>query len=345
MLEVVIPAYEPDDKLLILIDSLKKSLRDTCDFGILIINDGSSEKYDRIFTEASKNGCRILTHKSNQGKGAALKTAFSYLQNSEYKGDIVCADCDGQHRPSDILKVVAALENGSKILVLGCRDFIGRIPLKSRIGNRLTSLLYTLISGQNLKDTQTGLRAFSSALLPWLSQINGNRYEYEMNQLLEAKASDIVLSCISIETIYENRNEGTHFHPVKDSLRIYLPIFKYLMSSLLAGAIDFILLFFFMKLTNNLLFSVVIARMISSAINFFCNKKLVFDKSKVSIGESLIKYYLLAGFILLCNYCLIRLLTYGISLPLTLSKVITEVLLFMLGYKIQKSYIFRKKKN
>ncbi|MDF2870290.1 MAG: glycosyltransferase family 2 protein [Anaerocolumna sp.] len=177
-----------------------------------------------------------------------------------------------------------------------------------------------------------------------MSQINGNRYEYEMNQLLEAKASDIVLSCISIETIYENRNEGTYFHPVKDSLRIYLPIFKYLTSSLLAGAIDFILLFFFMKLTNNLLFSVVIARMISSAINFFCNKKLVFDKSKVSISESLIKYYLLAGFILLCNYCLIRLLTYGISLPLTLSKVITEVLLFMLGYKIQKSYIFRKKK-
>ncbi len=344
MLEVVIPAYEPDDKLLMLIDSLKNSLGNTCDFDILLINDGSSSEYDMIFTEASKKGCHILTHKINQGKGAALKTAFSYLQNSGYKGEIVCADCDGQHRPSDILKVASALKNGGKLLVLGCRDFIGKIPLKSRIGNRLTSLLYTMISGQNLKDTQTGLRAFSSELLPWLLQINGNRYEYEMNQLLEAKASDIVLSCIPIETIYENRNEGTHFHPVKDSLRIYLPIFKYLMSSLLAGAVDFLLLFLFMKIMNNLLFSVVISRMISSVINFLCNKKLVFNKSKVSMSESLIKYYLLAGFILLCNYCLIRFLTYGLSLPLTLSKIMTEILLFLLVYKIQKSYIFRKNK-
>ncbi|WOO36222.1 bifunctional glycosyltransferase family 2/GtrA family protein [Anaerocolumna sp. AGMB13020] len=344
MLEIVIPAYEPDEKLLILIDSLKNTLRNTTDFDILIINDGSSSEYDTIFTAASKKGCRILSHRINQGKGAALKTGFSYLLNSGFKGAIVCADCDGQHRPSDILKVSAALKNDSRLLVLGCRDFIGKIPLKSIIGNKLTSLLYTMISGQNLKDTQTGLRAFSSELLPWLLQINGNRYEYEMNQLLEAKDSNIVLQCIPIETIYENRNEGTHFHPVKDSFRIYLPIFKYLFSSLLAGSIDFILLFLFMKLTNNLLFSVVISRMISSVINFLCNKQLVFNKSKVSTGESFVKYYLLAGFMLLCNYYLIRFFTFGISLPLTFSKIVTEVLLFLLSYKIQKNYIFKKNK-
>lgn len=342
MLQVVIPAYEPDEKLLGLIDALKEKMLFGQEFGILIVNDGSSAKYGGIFDNAAQKGCTLLTHKINRGKGAALKTAFSYLLEKEYLGFIVCADCDGQHRPEDIKKVAASLEENPRDLILGCRDFIGKVPLKSRLGNSLTGIIYSFISGQNLKDTQTGLRAFSAVLLPWLVKLKGNRYEYEMNQLLEAKDEGIRLCCISIETVYENKNAGTHFHPVRDSIRIYMPLLKYLMSSLLAGILDFACLFLFMKITDNLLFSVVAARVISSAVNFFCNKTLVFNKKDAPVGKSLIKYYLLAAFILLCNYSLIRLFTYGLSFPLAVSKILTEVLLFLLGYKIQKSYIFKK---
>lgn len=343
MLKIVIPAYEPDSKMLALIDSLKASLAFNRDCGILIVNDGSSGKYESLFLEAVKKGCTLLTHEKNLGKGAALKTAFSHLAGTGYRGFIVCADCDGQHRPEDIEKVASFLSGNPGSIILGCRDFVGKVPLKSRLGNRLTGAVYSAISGQSLKDTQTGLRAFSSELLPWLISIKGSRYEYEMNQLLEAKNAHVRLCCVPIETVYENKNAGSHFHPVRDSIRIYLPILKYLISSLMAGVIDFVLLFLFMKLTDNLLFSVIGARLISSAANFFCNKVLVFEKKEVSLRESMIKYYLLAVFILLSNYTLLRLFTAVLHMPLLAGKILTETLLFFFSYQIQRLFIFRKK--
>ncbi len=342
MLNIVIPAYEPDNKLLTLIDSLKSRPDFGRELNILIVNDGSSPNYNRIFSEAARKGCSLLTHEKNLGKGAALKTAFSHLIETGYQGFIVCADCDGQHRPEDIQKVAASLPGNTNSLVLGCRDFVGKVPLKSRLGNLLTGAIYSFISGQNLKDTQTGLRAFSSELLPWLVSIKGSRYEYEMNQLLEAKGAHVKLCCVPIETVYENKNSGSHFHPVRDSIRIYLPILKYLLSSLMAGGIDFILLFLFMKLSDSLLFSVIAARVISSAVNFFCNKILVFEKKELSLKESLVKYYLLAAFILLCNYTLIHFFTYVVHMPLLAGKILTEIILFFFGYQIQRLYIFRK---
>lgn len=342
MLTIIIPAYEPDNKMLALIDSLEANSDLNKDMKILIINDGSSREYEHIFTKAVKKGCIKLTHEKNLGKGAALKTAFSYLLESGYKGSVVCADCDGQHRPEDIKKVASSLPDSTKSLVLGCRDFVGKVPLKSRFGNSLTGAVYSLISGQKLKDTQTGLRAFSSELLPWLISIKGSRYEYEMNQLLEAKAAHVTLCCVPIETIYENKNSGSHFHPVRDSIRIYMPILKYLMSSLMAGVIDFVLLFLFMKLSDSLLFSVIAARVISSAANFFCNKILVFERKEVSLKESLVKYYLLAAFILLCNYTLMYFFTNMLHIPLLAGKILTEVVLFFFSYQIQRLYIFRK---
>lgn len=342
MLTIIIPAYEPDNKMLTLIDSLEANPDLNKNITILIINDGSSREYEHIFTKAIKKGCIKLAHEKNLGKGAALKTAFSYLIAIGYRGFVVCADCDGQHRPEDIKKVASSLSDNTKSLVLGCRDFVGKVPLKSRFGNFLTGAVYSLISGQKLKDTQTGLRAFSSELLPWLVSIKGNRYEYEMNQLLEAKAAHITINCIPIETVYENKNTGSHFRPVMDSLCIYMPILKYLISSVMAGVTDFLLLFLFMKHSGNLLFSVITARVISSGANFFCNKILVFERTKISLRESLMKYYLLAVVILLCNYTLIHFFTYVLTIPLLASKILTEMILFFFSYKIQRFYIFQK---
>jgi len=336
-MKIIIPAYQPDHRMLKLINDIKTN----SDHDIIIVNDGSSDTCRRIFEKAEAAGCIVLHHKENQGKGAALKTAFQYLKDNHCMEGLVCADCDGQHTWTDINKLADELLLHTNTILLGCRKFVGKVPFKSMFGNRLTRGIFSIITGTKISDTQTGLRAFSADMLPWLVQLKGNRYEYEMNQLLEAKKAGFGFFCIPIETIYENNNEGSHFNPVLDSIRIYLPIIKFSMSSLICGAIDFVLLFLLKGIFNNLFLAVAGARIASSLCNYGLNKNLVFSSTKKK-STTLIQYYLLVAVILFLNYLLLSLLHETLHAPLLISKILTEVILFGFSYTVQHYLIFKK---
>ncbi|HEX9026793.1 MAG TPA: glycosyltransferase, partial [Clostridium sp.] len=95
---IIIPAYEPDEKLIKLVVELKEK----CDWKILIVDDGSGEKYDWIFESVDTLDAVVVRYKKNKGKGGALKTAFEIVSNWDNAEEIVTADCDGQHLPEDI---------------------------------------------------------------------------------------------------------------------------------------------------------------------------------------------------------------------------------------------------
>jgi len=339
-MKIIIPAYEPDKNLIMLIRDIKEN----SDYDIIIVDDGSSKNYKFIFTKAENEGCIVLTHETNRGKGAALKTAFNYLLQENIEEDgVVCADCDGQHTWQDIKKIAESITWHNNSIILGCREFTGSVPLKSLIGNKITRYIFSFASGCKITDTQTGLRGFSIQMLPWLIDLKGNRYEYEMNQLLEAKASGYELFSLPIKTIYENNNINSHFHPIRDSIKIYLPILKFCISSLSCGIIDFIALFLFNWLTHNLLVSVIAARVISSFFNYMLNKNIVFKTKHQLHSKAILKYYGLVIAILMCNYFMLDFFTNVISLSLLASKILTEGILFFISYYTQKRYVFTSK--
>ena len=221
---IVIPAYEPDRLLLELIDKLNNYYTG---FKMIVVNDGSKGK-DELFKEVSlKDNVILLEHEKNMGKGAALKTAFSYINNLDGNYVIVTADSDGQHKPEDIYRVYNFYKKYNDGLVLGSRKFDGDIPKRSQFGNDCARFLLQLCNGIRLNDTQTGLRCFGSDLIPFLLSIKGNRYEYEMDMLSLAKQRNIEIHEIAIETIYINNNSGSHFRPVRDFSRICSVILKY----------------------------------------------------------------------------------------------------------------------
>lgn len=337
-MQIIIPAYQPDNRVLQLI----KEIKENSNYGIILVDDGSGSKCRPIFESAAKAGCTILVHQVNQGKGAALKTAFQYLLENSCMEGFICADCDGQHTWADITKLADTIPSHPSSIVLGCRKFIGKVPVKSMLGNKITRAVFSFITGNKISDTQTGLRGFTAKMLPWLVQLKGNRYEYEMNQLLEAKKAGYDFYCIPIETIYENNNSGSHFHPIRDSIRVYLPIIKFSLSSITCGILDFGLLFVFKGITDNLLFSVVGARIISSLCNYLLNKHLVFDAASHKKSTSLVQYYLLAAVILGCNYLLISFFSETLGLSLVISKLLTEAILFTVSYMVQHKIIFKK---
>jgi putative flippase GtrA len=336
---IIIPAYQPDHRLLKLIGEIKEK----SDFDILIVNDGSNDRCTPIFDMAITIGCTVLNHKKNYGKGAALKTAFSYLLEAGSQEGFVCADCDGQHTWPDINKLAMDIPYHPTSIILGSRKFVGKVPLKSRFGNYLTGAIFNLLTGNKIGDTQTGLRGFSARMLPWLTELDGNHYEYEMNQLLEAKKAGYTFHCIPIETIYENNNQGSHFNPILDSIRVYLPILKFSISSMACGLIDFALLFLFKRITDDLLIAVVGARVISSLSNYLLNKHLVFEAKQKKRNVTLLLYYLLVVLIMTCNYLLLTLFHERFAISLFISKLMTEVLLFIVSYTVQHRIIFRNK--
>ncbi len=234
-LTIVIPAYEPDDNLIILIDKLNSFFND---FNIIVVNDGSLHHDDIFESVKKKDNVTLLTHEVNRGKGEALKTAFRYIKNQNLKTVIVTADSDGQHKPEDIKKVYDYYKKNSCKILLGSRKFDNNVPFKSSFGNNVSKALLRLCLNDHLNDNQTGLRAFDYTLLDFMINVKGSRFEYEMNMLSEAIRSYIPIDEIAIETIYINNNKGSHFRPIRDFSKISLCIMKYLWPSIISMLVN-----------------------------------------------------------------------------------------------------------
>ncbi len=216
---VVIPAYKPDNKLIELIDELTDN-----GLGVVVVNDGSGQEYDHIFKEASQKA-EVVEILCNSGKGFALKSGFTTVMRKHPDCQhIVTADSDGQHKCCDILRVVEELEQGAEF-VLTVRTFGEDMPARSRIGNNLSRYIYTILNGHYLVDNQSGLRGFNMKHTQWLVRVEGNKYDYEMNMLYYADKQGVVITTIPIEAIYIDNNSSSHFHPIKDTLRIYARLF------------------------------------------------------------------------------------------------------------------------
>ena len=339
---LIIPAYKPDRKLLALLAQFEGDDA----FVPVVVDDGSGEACRPIF-DALPSWVTLLRHPQNRGKGAALKTALQYVVDKRPDCALaVTADADGQHRHEDILRVCASAQAHPGALVLGSRKFEGEVPLRSRFGNGVTRHVFAIASGVKVYDTQTGLRAFGREAMKRFIDIPGDRYEYEINMLLTAAQSGMPIREEWIETVYLDDNASSHFNPLKDSLRIYLCIFKFAASSLLAFVIDYVLVLLLSALTRSwpaatsLNFSVIVARLVSATVNFTVNRRVVF-KGNESLGKAVVKYAALALVVLGLNLALMHLLT-GLGWSIPLAKIVVEVLLFCMNFVVQGRFVYRK---
>lgn len=353
----LIPAYEPDEKLIEYINGLINVGFEK----IIIINDGSSEKCNSIFEELRNiDKCIVLNHDVNKGKGRALKTGFLYYKENfekDYNG-IVTADSDGQHSVKDTKKIAEIVNENKNIrsLILGVRDFSKKdVPSRSRFGNNITKIIFKLLYGKKISDTQTGLRGFTNSYIEDCIEISGERYEYETNMLINATINKVEIIENIIDTIYIEENKSSHFNPIKDSFKIYKLLFmnfiKFSCSGLISFVIDWLLfvilssyVFKFIDLSKAILISTIIARVISSIINFILNKKVVFkEKSNKNLKTTLAKYYILCILQMLASACLVLIGVKIIPISKNIVKIIVDLILFFISYKIQQNYIFSKK--
>lgn len=415
----LIPAYEPDEKMLTVVDELSRA-----GFRIVVVDDGSGPAYREIFDEAGRRAS-VISYEHNMGKGAALKTGLAYIydymaapagspdmaQSSSHpagspdtaqssahpdsKTVVVTVDADGQHLTKDVLRIARAaaanpgslvlgsrgLETGSRGLIpeyhssrgsgtsgtrgdhsacdergragsdrssargerysagSACSAGSGDIPLRSRLGNTITRHVFRISTGLSIHDTQTGLRAFSADLIPRMLKIDGSRYEYEINMLLDLAASGMPVREERIETVYIDNNSSSHFDAVRDSCRVYREILKFSASSLIGFAVDYIMFALLSLVTPGIGLANIGARLVSSVTNYTINRKFVFGSNR-RIGTSALQYFALAAVILAGNTVVLKTLVETFGINSLLAKVATELMFFIISWTVQRYLIF-----
>lgn len=347
---VLIPSLEPDERLTVYVRELNRYEM----FHIVVVDDGSGKEYSHIFRELEREGCTVLHHGENQGKGCALKTGYQYIkENLSGCRSVITADSDGQHMAEDVYRLAMASGDQPDGLWLGVRDFKkAGVPPKSLIGNRITSLVFAGLYGKYIPDTQTGLRAFGPKLMDQMLDIKGDRFEYETQVLISCIRSKVPVRTIPIETVYEKENEGTHFHALWDSLSVMKVVvsgfMKFFSVSLVSTVIDMAVAWVLFDLLRTvmegqdflrIMVATAAARCMSMSFNYAMNKNFVFQQGRAK-GHGLARYLVLSGVNMLLSAAGVYMLHQLLGLDEKLVKMVCDACLFIFSYHIQQRWVF-----
>lgn len=340
---ILIPAFNPDSKLLDLLVELNKKSRFyrlKVQPQFLVIDDGSSKEESKQVLDKIEEArsAHVIIHKKNFGKGVAIKTGIAFFKDKGIDS-IVTVDSDGQHDPEDILNVLSvSLENNE--FVLGIRLFNNEnIPLKSKIGNSLSSFLFYCFTNKRIKDTQTGLRVIPKKFFEKLLETKGSRYEYEFNVLIQlARLRIPVLTC-PIKTIYFENNRKTSFRPIFDSILVYSIFFRYTVVALSVSIIDLGLIYAITEKYPSS-YSFLLIRGITAHLYFYIMKRYVFN-SQGKLFSQLSMYYIVILINIFLSWMTFDILFFRAQLNFFIGYFFAVLSMFIFNFLVQRFIIFR----
>ncbi len=334
----LIPAYQPAE-------SLVEFVRTLLDRGfpqVIVVDDGSDPACAGTFAAITAlTGATVLHHAINLGKGAAIKSGLNYacVHWPDSPG-VVTIDADGQHGVDDSLKVSARLQAEPDRLVVGARSFDGDVPLRSRFGNSLTRVLFRVLVGVPLSDTQSGLRGIPRALALKLLLVPAQRYEFELDMLLLCKQLGIAIVEEPILTIYLENNKSSHFNPILDSAKIYFSLLRFSMSSVIAAVIDNSIFITLIGLGWAIFPGQVASRSISGITNYLMIRNFVFFSDEQH-RKSLPKYIITVVVLGFFSYGMIIFMSEQFDVSVLLAKILAETIIYLANFVIQRDLIFR----
>lgn len=213
----VIPAYNEEKHIGDVVRRTRRQLDH-----VLVVDDGST---DKTAEQARGAGAEVIVHAHNCGKGESIKTGLRYWLERQFDF-VIILDADGQHRPEEIERfVAAAVSAAAPRLVLGNRmKDVGRMPLVRRLVNRYMSRRISRVCGHEIPDTQCGFRLLHRQLIPELLD-GADRFEYETEMLIIASRKGFRIDSVPISTVYSD--EVSSIHPVRDTLRFFKLMRRY----------------------------------------------------------------------------------------------------------------------
>ena len=208
----LIPAFNEEERLPDLLSNLPCDMSD-----VIVVDDGSDDRTAQI---AEKSGCTVIRQAENLGKGAAQRAGFEHILRGGYDG-VVTLDADGQHDPSLIPDFVRRAEDGEYDILVGTRELRqgSGMPTIRLMTNLTTSLVVSILSGQRIRDSQSGYRFLSARAMRNIP-LTTSRYQTESEVLIKAGRMGYRIGEIPISTIYAGQT--SNINKVIDTARFVL---------------------------------------------------------------------------------------------------------------------------
>jgi glycosyltransferase involved in cell wall biosynthesis len=209
---VIIPVFNHEHAVS---DVIRKAL--CLKYPVFVVNDGSTDSTaERI---RNLDGIRILQHRENRGKGAAILTGFA--QAARVADWAITIDADGQHDPQDALKLIRAIPENARPIMVGSREGMAgtHVPWTSRFGRGFSNFWVFLSGGPRITDSQSGFRIYP---LPEAMGLNvtAKRYQFEVEILVKARWRKMPVIEAPIRVRYAPGKERiSHFRPFIDFVR------------------------------------------------------------------------------------------------------------------------------
>ncbi|MBU1767117.1 MAG: glycosyltransferase family 2 protein [Candidatus Omnitrophica bacterium] len=208
---------------------------------VIVVDDGS---VDNTYEEAKKAGAIVLRHEKNKGKGAALRTGFSYIKSKDY-GAVITLDGDGQHKYSEISNFIEAYKKGDADIVVGsrmlarhrisggmqCKDLPSSkkqagMPFIRYATNHFTSFITSVLSRSSVSDSQSGFRLISTDALKKI-ELSTSNFEIESEVIIKAARKGFKIKEIPISTVYlAESTKRSKINPFIDTLRFFRFVLK-----------------------------------------------------------------------------------------------------------------------
>ena len=210
---IILPAKNEAVNLEKLLPELRETLPDA---EIIVIDDGST---DDTITICQTNRVKVLTHQYSKGNGASIKTGARAASNEI----LVFMDGDGQHKASDVLKLLAQFREGYD-MVVGARSAATQASVSRLVANSVYNKLSSWISGQKIADLTSGFRAVNGKKFRQFIYLLPNGFSYPTTITMAFFRAGYSVSYMDIEA---GKREGkSHISLVKDGIRFFLIIFK-----------------------------------------------------------------------------------------------------------------------
>ena len=186
---------------------------------IIAVNDGSSDGSENQINNFES--VQVISLDRNYGKGYALQIGFNEIIKQDFSA-VVTLDADKQHNPEFIPEFISQLNRFD--LVIGNRlNDTKEMPIQRILSNKLTSLLLSVKTGQNILDSQCGYRAYKINVLKKVKSF-ALGYEAESEMIIYAARAGFKIGFINISTIYGN--EKSKMNPIKAILGFIKILFK-----------------------------------------------------------------------------------------------------------------------
>jgi len=221
-LSVVIPVYNERG-------SIEEILRRVKAIGladeIIIVDDCSTDGTVDYLSTLNEPLFKVFFHVRNQGKGAALRTAFSKVS-----GDIIIIqDADLEYDPQEYERLITPIRNGKADVVYGSRFAGGELHrvvfFWHMVGNKLLTFFSNMLTNLNLTDMETGYKAFRSSLLHRFS-VEEDRFGFEPEFTAKVAKMDVRIYEVGISYSGRSYKEGKKIN-WKDGFSALRCILKY----------------------------------------------------------------------------------------------------------------------